>query len=349
VTDLELELRQVLTEVADRVSISPNPWAAYEQRGARRPSRNSRLKLGLSLGAIAAATAAIVVSVVVLASGGGTNRPAELTGGQTFTLTPHTRLSTTSLAVAARIITKRLSALGVKDVEVRPRSGGLEAQIPASARSTLTVVADTRGMLRFRQALADDAGQPTPATDSHRLPTSAAESPTLSRRFLNTYHAWDCTKPATRNATRGADQAADYIIACAPDGITKYLLAPSTIDNTQISSANAALGTTKQWMVDLTFTSTGAQAWQQLTKTAYDVNNGQPPNTTIPCAPPTGCDEVAIVLDGVVQSAPYISQAGGISSGTAQITGGFTQRSATELADILKYGALATTFHITSN
>ena len=53
-------------------------------------------------------------------------------------------------------------------------------------------------------------------------------------------------------------------------------------------------------------------------------------------------NQVAIVLDGVVVSAPRINEA--IPSGNAQITGSFTQQDATDLANILKYGALPLAF-----
>ena len=46
----------------------------------------------------------------------------------------------------------------------------------------------------------------------------------------------------------------------------------------------------------------------------------------------------AIVLDGVVQSAPYIKSQ--ITGGTGQITGNFSKADATKLATILQYGAL---------
>ena len=46
----------------------------------------------------------------------------------------------------------------------------------------------------------------------------------------------------------------------------------------------------------------------------------------------------AIVLDGVIQSHPYIK--GQITGGTGQITGGFTKADAVKLATILQYGAL---------
>jgi preprotein translocase subunit SecD len=48
------------------------------------------------------------------------------------------------------------------------------------------------------------------------------------------------------------------------------------------------------------------------------------------------------VLDGLVYSAPRINEA--INTGTAQITGSFTQEDATDLANVLKYGALPLAF-----
>jgi preprotein translocase subunit SecD len=49
-------------------------------------------------------------------------------------------------------------------------------------------------------------------------------------------------------------------------------------------------------------------------------------------------DQFAIVLDGRVVEAPYVSQA--ITTGSGQISGNFTQKTATQLANVLKYGAL---------
>ena len=46
----------------------------------------------------------------------------------------------------------------------------------------------------------------------------------------------------------------------------------------------------------------------------------------------------AIVLDGVVVSAPGVNEA--IPGGQAQITGQFTQDEAQDLANVLKFGAL---------
>jgi preprotein translocase subunit SecD len=52
----------------------------------------------------------------------------------------------------------------------------------------------------------------------------------------------------------------------------------------------------------------------------------------------------AIVLDGVTISAPSVSAA--IPGGRAEISGNFNQKSATQLADVLKYGALPLSFEV---
>jgi preprotein translocase subunit SecD len=54
----------------------------------------------------------------------------------------------------------------------------------------------------------------------------------------------------------------------------------------------------------------------------------------------------AIVLDGQVISYPSVSNA--IAGGRAEISGNFTQKTATELANVLKYGALPLAFEISS-
>jgi preprotein translocase subunit SecD len=57
---------------------------------------------------------------------------------------------------------------------------------------------------------------------------------------------------------------------------------------------------------------------------------------------PAPQNQVAIVLDGLVVSAPRITEA--IPSGNAQITGAFSQQEANDLANVLKYGSLPLAF-----
>jgi len=57
-------------------------------------------------------------------------------------------------------------------------------------------------------------------------------------------------------------------------------------------------------------------------------------------------NQFGIVLDGKVISAPSVSKA--IPGGQAQIEGSFTQKTATDLANVLSYGALPLSFEISS-
>lgn len=179
-------------------------------------------------------------------------------------------------------------------------------------------------------------------TGLKNTPLPNSESATLTATFAKAFNNWDCSK--NKNPTNGNDIPSDYIISCDPALGVKYLLAPAAVEGTQITSASAGLDNTTgtQWTVNLAFNGSGSSAWFNVTKTAYEVNNGQQSNPGS-CTPPKGCNAVAIVLDGITQSAPTI-QNDGIPGGKAQITGNFTQASANSLADILKYGALPLKF-----
>jgi preprotein translocase subunit SecD len=116
------------------------------------------------------------------------------------------------------------------------------------------------------------------------------------------------------------------------------------VEGTDVKTASNQLDQTGAgWQVNLTFTGGGSSKWQKLTAKAYNVDPTDTNAAT--CSPPSGCNAVAIVLDGNVESAPTITSAGGIPGGLAQITGGnFTQSSSADLANILKYGSLPLKF-----
>ncbi|HWB68048.1 MAG TPA: protein translocase subunit SecD [Mycobacteriales bacterium] len=194
-------------------------------------------------------------------------------------------------------------------------------------------------------------------TQSGRQAGANSEATTLTAGLAAAFNNLDCSKDP--NPTAGNDRANDYIIACGSgdNAGLKYLLAPASVLGTQVKSASAALDTqgTGQWLVQMSFNGSGSSAWQQVTAKAYNAapaTNGNPPaSSTCPAtvdasSPPPGCNGVAIVLDGQVPSAPYISSAGGIPGGNAQITGNFTQSTASNLADILKYGSLPLKFSV---
>ncbi|MDX6338338.1 MAG: preprotein translocase subunit SecD [Streptosporangiaceae bacterium] len=112
----------------------------------------------------------------------------------------------------------------------------------------------------------------------------------------------------------------------------KYVLDKAHVLGKDIKSASATQSTTTvDWQTNLNFDSAGGAAFGSITEqmfSKYGVNSVQ--------------DQLAVVLDGSVISNPVIQ--GAITGGSAQITGSFTQAQATNLANVLNYGALPLTF-----
>ncbi|MFI6299870.1 protein translocase subunit SecD [Nonomuraea sp. NPDC050790] len=149
---------------------------------------------------------------------------------------------------------------------------------------------------------------------------------------LKQYQGLNCTDPKTRGQGVQDDPKKQFA-ACSDDGSAKYILDVAKVVGTDIDTATAGVrpGST-DWVVQLDFKSAGASEWSKLTSVAF---NSQPPRS-----------QVAVVLDGLVITAPVIQ--GPIPGGRAEITGGFNQKSATDLADQLKYGALPLKFNRSS-
>jgi preprotein translocase subunit SecD len=235
----------------------------------------------------------------------------------------------------------------------RPLSSALTGA-KATASPTPTPTATPTATPTTTSATPAATPTPTPsaspaASGSDEKPLPGSQSATLTQAFQTSFENWNCAK--NPDPTNGVDDPNDYIIACDSadsGGAQKYLLGPAKVEGTDVKTATAALDpqTGTGWQVQLTFTGGGSSKWQSLTNTAYNAQNGAQPNST--CAPPTGCNAVAIVLDGSVESAPYIQSAGGIPGGQAQISGNFTQSSATTLANVLKYGSLPLKFGVPS-
>jgi preprotein translocase subunit SecD len=258
----------------------------------------------------------------------------DLRGGTSVTLQPRIgagetgKVTSEAIDQAVSIIRQRVNSLGVAESEVASQGSGTNRQIVISVpgesgRRVIELVGQT-AELRFRQVLAETSGVSTTATDAAATPP-AGISPELNAL----YAALDCTIPENRQGT-GSDVATDVILACSTDGGAKYILAGAEVLGRQVSKATAAVDTTTggNWFVSLTFNGEGTKAFGD--QTARVVSLTAPQN------------QVAIVLDGLVVSAPRINEA--IRGGSAQITGNFTQLEAQDLANVLKYGSLPLAF-----
>ena len=257
----------------------------------------------------------------------------DLRGGTSVTLQPRisegTNGKVTSAAIdqAVSIIRSRVNSLGVAESEVAAQGSGANRQIVISVpgdtgRRIVELVGNT-AELRFRQVLAEST--------SGAATGSGAATPVagVSAEVNAAYAAIDCRTNAARQ-NLGNDTPQQTIVTCARNSATKYILGPAEVVGRQVSKASAGLDTQagNVWTVLLTFNGEGTKAFGDLTKRVTGLASPQ--------------NQVAIVLDGLVVSAPRINEA--IPSGNAQITGSFTQQEATDLSNVLKYGALPLAF-----
>ena len=258
----------------------------------------------------------------------------DLRGGTSVTLQPRAsneanKITSEAIDQAVSIIRQRVNSLGVAESEVTAQGSGTNRQIVISVpgdsgRRVVDLVGQT-AELRFRQVLAETAGVANPTDTS----TVATPVPGITDELNNRFAALDCSIAANLEGT-GADAPADTIVACSRDGGAKYILGPAEVLGQQVSSAEAGYDPTQglAWYVSLSFNGDGTKAFAAITTR---VTSLQSP-----------LNQVAIVLDGLVVSAPRINEP--IPSGNAQITGSFTQLEAQDLANVLKYGALPLAF-----
>jgi preprotein translocase subunit SecD len=285
---------------------------------------------------LAILTGAIVLLIAAVFIQGATavRLGLDLRGGTSVTLQPRIgagetgKVTSEAIDQAVSIIRQRVNSLGVAESEVASQGTGVNRQIVISVpgesgRRIIDLVGQT-AELRFRQVLAESSGVPTTASDAAATPPAGVSAELNAR-----YAALDCTLPANRQGT-GTDVATEIITACSTDGGAKYILAGAEVLGRQVSKATAGVDTTTggNWFVSLTFNGEGTKAFGD--QTARVVSLTAPQN------------QVAIVLDGLVVSAPRINEA--IRGGSAQITGNFTQVEAQDLANVLKYGSLPLAF-----
>ncbi|MFF4989823.1 protein translocase subunit SecD [Streptosporangium saharense] len=173
----------------------------------------------------------------------------------------------------------------------------------------------------------DPSPQPSSPADN---PLADVDTTGIDPAVLKQFEALDCSK----NKGQGAqDDPNKQYAGCSQDGSAKYVLDKAAVTGSAIASANAGVDqTTGEWLVQLAFKGQGPDQWSKVTTTAF---NSQPPR-----------NQVAMVLDGVIISAPVIQEP--ITGGRAQISGNFNQVTANELAGQLKFGALPLKFEKSS-
>jgi preprotein translocase subunit SecD len=186
-------------------------------------------------------------------------------------------------------------------------------------------------------ASASPSASPTPSTSTWQ---QAQGDPTLvgasAKALFNKLNCasknWQAQVGYTNSQWNNPDI---QVVSCDSAG-NKYALDKAKVVGSMISSAKAtAQQSSTFWEVLVNFKSNGTKQFGDLTSAMFaKYGNGGHPNSVL--------DQLAVVLDGKVVTAPTIQSA--IPGGQAQITGNFSQKSASLLANQLSYGALPLTF-----
>lgn len=290
-------------------------------------SKPGRTLVIILLVLIAGAASAVVTGATKI------NLGLDLRGGTSVTLQPRISEGTTgkvtseAIDEAVGIIRQRVDSLGVAESEVSAQGTGTNRQIviavPGETGRRIVELVGNTAELRFRQVLAESASGAS--TGAGAATPVAGVSAELNAKFATL----DCSTNDARQGL-GADTPEETIVTCARSSATKYILGPAEVVGRQISKASAGLDSQagNAWTVLLTFNGEGTTKFGNLTARVTSL--------------PAPQNQVAIVLDGLVVSAPRITEA--IPSGNAQITGAFSQQEANDLANVLKYGSLPLAF-----
>jgi len=309
----------------------------------------------------------------------------DLKGGTTITLTAQTAdgkaPSAANLEQARNIIQQRVNSMGVGESSVKT-SGDRNIVVSApnvNSDRLLQMVGQT-AQLGFRFVYAEEAVQaaasatptagpytptglpsapanPTPTASASASAGAASASPSATPTSYSDKDAKAQAaqvKAAQQWQPSTADQQAftDYtcgqsvkaqdqnaLVTCNREGTMKFLLSPVALPGTLVTKATSGIPQGNvAYVVNLTFNSIGATSFGT--------------STTFLCSQQSPQNQFAVVLDGKVISNPQLDGTKGsscpITTGQAEISGNFTQSSAEELANILKYGALPLSFTASS-
>jgi preprotein translocase subunit SecD len=310
------------------------------------------------------------------------NLALDLEGGTQIILQPVVtetgkKPDSATIAQAIDVIRQRVDSSGVSEAEITSQSGGnIVVALPGHPSEETLKLVRTSAQMAFRPVLA--IGNPTPTDTSTATPTptataagtdaaapaptptpsasaeapsdqptkAAPDSPSDAAYYITPavqaqFDALDCTDPKNLTGGDNGDPGKAFV-TCSQDGSAKYILGPIEIEGARISSASSGLNTLpsggqgNEWVVNIVFDSKGTTQFTDVTTRLQGLSATPPQN------------QFAMVLDGLVISAPSLASGVIISNGKAEISGTFTRESAASLANQLNFGSLPLTFTVQS-
>jgi preprotein translocase subunit SecD len=341
-------MQQAISVLESRVNGTGNSGAQVQQQGSDLINVTVPGKAAQDVIDLVSATAKLNFRAVLLEqpyTGPAPTRPAANPSGSpaatpsasaTASASPTTSASATAKASAAAVSARHASTTA--SPTATPTSS-TSAKATATPKASATPTASA----------SPSSTAPAPATTFGDPSKVNAETKKLFNKLVckpgPNANTVDDSWKATVGYTLGKAQWDDInsqIVSCDASG-TKYVLDKAVFEGTDVTSVNTGLQqNTTQWVVNLTLNGKATKAFGELTTNQYNnyfAGSSTNQNDLV-------LDSTAVVLDGNVQSAPATQQP--ITAGQVQITGpqpnGFSQAEATDLANILKYGALPLTF-----
>ncbi|MCK0440534.1 protein translocase subunit SecD [Gordonia alkaliphila] len=290
-----------------------------------------------------------VIYALVFFTGGGSPTPKlgiDLQGGTRVVLTARTddgkAPQREQLDVARQIIEKRVDGLGVGGSEVVLNGDNIVITVPGddgkqaralgqTARLFVRPVVPNGGTELAQKQEAKPGTKPSEMTreqqsaaidEQRKLRQAPADASAERLQELRAQMSKVNCSPEYADPLIGHDDPKQYLVACSEDGEYVYLLEPMIIDGRDVAKAEAAQNPAGQWVVNIDYEGDARPTWAKYTTE----NVGR---------------QTAFTLDTRVLSAPGINVA---ILGTTEVSGDFTQQSATELANALRYGSLPLSF-----
>jgi preprotein translocase subunit SecD len=297
---------------------------------------------------------------VTIAAGSSPELGLDLQGGASVVLRPEGDYDSEAIDVAVEQIRSRVDSLGVAEPEVIRQGDTIVVNLPGvrNQERALRIVGRT-AELRFRPVVQELGENPdlSPTASTTTVPGATTTSAASTTSSPATTAPATTATPATSAASVGATTTPPTTAAPAtsaappstlPGGITPpeddladatvvlpdindppevFVLGPTALTGEGVASADAFFDQRSgAYSVQLDLTGSGSDAFDAL---AAQCHGG-----LAEC--PSG--RLAIVLDGLVQSAPVVQQSS--YQGEVSITGDFTQTEAEDLATVLRYGRL---------
>ena len=248
----------------------------------------------------------------------------QLQGGVEVVLRPADEVTDEQFERAIEIIRNRVDAIGVAEPDITRQGNQVVIQLPGvkDKQRAVDLIGQT-AELTFRPVQSIFDSQDPNQLSAIQQFLEGSEDGSDSAGLSETSEPTDSEPPSLEEALTPPDQdeASSQVVLLGSEGRTGFILEPAALTGEAIEEAAATFQ--GQWIVNVSFNDEGAVAFDQMAVANYE-------------------RQVAIVLDGVVESAPTINATE--FNGQAVISGSFDEQEAKDLALVLRFGALPVEF-----